>query len=81
MPNTSRPTPYEQQIRLGVIAPMLTAEPGLARDVVFGIRSSGLLADRFSALLLGSWEQGRSALRVPLSDAPVLVASASSPVS
>jgi len=66
---------HEQLVRRGVIAPMLAAEPALARDVVFGIRASGLLADRLSALLLQSWAAGRSALRCPLADAPVLVGS------
>jgi len=67
---------HEQLVRHGVIAPLLAAEPGLARDVVFGIRASGLLADRLSALLLDCWAEGRSALRVPLPDAPVLIGSA-----
>ncbi len=66
---------HEQLVRRGVLAPMLAAEPALARDVVFGIRASGLLADRLSALLLRSWGAGLSALRRPLSDAPVLVGS------
>ncbi len=66
---------HEQLVRRGVLAPMLAAEPALARDVVFGIRASGLLADRLSALLLGSWGAGHSALRRPLSDAPALVGS------
>ena len=61
---------HEQLIRRGVIAPILAAEPALARDVVFGIRASGLLADRLSALLLDCWGKGRSALRRPLADAP-----------
>ena len=34
---------HEQLVRRGVIAPMLAAEPELARDVVFGIRASVLL--------------------------------------
>jgi hypothetical protein len=63
---------HEQLVRRGVIAPLLAAEPALAPDVVFGIRASGLLADRLGELLLGSWARGRSALRHPLSDAPAL---------
>jgi len=66
---------HEQLVRRGVITPMLAAEPQLARDVVFGIRASELLAGRLAALLLGCWDAGRSALRVPLSDAPALVVS------
>jgi len=67
---------HEQLVRHGVIAPLLAAEPDLARDVVFGIRASGLLADRMSALLLTRWAQGCSALRVPLPGAPAMVSSA-----
>ena len=63
---------HEQLVRHGVIAPLLAAEPALAADVVFGIRASTFLADRLGALLLGRWEQGRSALRHPLPDAPGL---------
>jgi hypothetical protein len=61
---------HEQQIRLGVLGPLLAAEPELAADVVFGIQASGLLAGRLATLLLGSWDAGRSSLRRPLDDAP-----------
>ena len=67
---------HEQVVRHGVIAPMLAAEPALAGDVVFGIRASGFLADRFGDTLLDAWAQGRSALRLPLPGAPVLAGSA-----
>ncbi|MDN5748139.1 MAG: iron-containing redox enzyme family protein [Pseudonocardia sp.] len=61
---------HEQLVRRGVIAPMVAAEPELARDIVFGIRASTLLADRTDAMLLRSWGSGRSALRRPLADSP-----------
>ncbi|MBV9161425.1 MAG: iron-containing redox enzyme family protein [Pseudonocardiales bacterium] len=61
---------HEQLVRHSVIAPLLTAEPELAGDVVFGIQASTLLANRFSDLLLRRWAQGLSALRTPLPDAP-----------
>jgi hypothetical protein len=61
---------HEQQIRLGVLGPLLAAEPELAADVVFGIQASGLLAGRLAALLLAAWDAGRSSLRRPLDDAP-----------
>ncbi|MDQ3735173.1 MAG: iron-containing redox enzyme family protein [Actinomycetota bacterium] len=67
---------HEQLVRHGVIAPLLAAEPELARDVVFGIRASLLLADRLSALLLDRWAGGSSALRVPLPDALAVVSTA-----
>ena len=67
---------HEQMVRHGVIAPLLAAEPALAGDVVFGVRASGFLGERFGDALLDAWEQGRSALLVPLPDAPVLAGSA-----
>jgi hypothetical protein len=66
---------HEQIIRHGVIAPLLAAEPHLADDVVFGIRGSGFLGERFGDQLLDAWEQGRPTLRVPLPDAPALAGS------
>jgi hypothetical protein len=57
---------HEQLVRRGVIAPLLAAEPALAGDVVFGIRASGLLADRFGGHLLRCWTRGRSSLLHPV---------------
>jgi hypothetical protein len=57
---------HEQLVRRGVIAPLLAAEPTLAGDVVFGIRASGLLADRFGRHLLRCWAHGRSSLLHPV---------------
>jgi hypothetical protein len=57
---------HEQLVRRQVIAPLLAAEPELAADVVFGIRASGLLADRFDDRLLASWAEGRTSLSAPL---------------
>jgi heme oxygenase-like protein len=67
---------HEQVVRRGVIAPLLAAEPHLAADVVFGVRGSAFLGDRFGDLLLDAWTSGRSALRAPLDDAPALVGTA-----
>lgn len=53
---------HEQLIRRGVLAPLLDVEPELARDVVFGIRASTLLADKLGALLLHQWARNRSSL-------------------
>jgi len=66
---------HEQIIRHGVIGPLLAAEPHLADDVVFGIRGSGFLGERFGDQLLDAWEQGRPTLRTPLPDAPALAGS------
>lgn len=57
---------HEQIIRRSVLDPLLAAEPKLAADVVFGIRASVSLADRFSAALLGPWARGESTVRQPL---------------
>ncbi|GAY09731.1 iron-containing redox enzyme family protein [Pseudonocardia sp. N23] len=57
---------HEQVVRRDVLAPLLAAEPGLAADVVFGIRASLLLGDRMQDRLLGSWERGESSLLRPL---------------
>lgn len=57
---------HEQLVRRGVIAPLLAAEPALAKDVVFGIRASSMLADRFGEHLLACWTRGRASLRQPL---------------
>ncbi|GAA4947467.1 iron-containing redox enzyme family protein [Streptomonospora halophila] len=54
---------HEQLVRRGVIAPLLSAEPELAPDVVFGIRASMLLAARSDDLLLRHWNRGESSFR------------------
>jgi hypothetical protein len=61
---------HEQVLRHEVIGGLLEAEPGLAGDVVLGVRATGLLEDRLGEHLLGRWRAGRSALRRPLPDAP-----------
>lgn len=61
---------HEQLVRHGILAPLLTAEPQLAGDVVFGIQASTLLGNRLSDLLLRRWAEGRPTLRHPLPDAP-----------
>jgi hypothetical protein len=49
-----------------VLAPLLADQPALAADVVFGVRASALLAERFEAHVLASWAAGRTSLRRPL---------------
>ncbi|WP_433461291.1 iron-containing redox enzyme family protein [Spirillospora sp. CA-128828] len=61
---------HEQVLRHDVIGGLLEAEPGLAGDVVLGVRATSLLEDRLGAHLLACWQAGRSALRNPLPDAP-----------
>ena len=62
-------------IRTGERMASKYAEPHLADDVVFGIRGSGFLGERFGDQLLDAWEQGRPTLRIPLPDAPALAGS------
>jgi Iron-containing redox enzyme len=57
---------HEQVMRHEVIEDLLGREPGLARDVVFGIRATGLVEDRLRAHLIGRWADGRTSLRTPL---------------
>lgn len=54
---------HEQLLRREVVAPLLSAEPELAPDVVFGIRSSTFLAERTEEYLLHHWNRGESSLR------------------
>ncbi|MDT0328403.1 iron-containing redox enzyme family protein [Nocardiopsis lambiniae] len=54
---------HEQLLRREVIAPLLAAEPALAPDIVFGIRSSVFLAARSEERLLHHWNRGESSLR------------------
>ncbi|MEW2547240.1 iron-containing redox enzyme family protein [Streptomyces sp. NPDC047002] len=57
---------HEQLMRHEVVGGLLAEEPDLEKDVLLGVGATLLLEDRFSALLLGAWRAGRSALRVPL---------------
>jgi heme oxygenase-like protein len=62
---------HEQLVRRGVIWPLLAVEPELASDIVFGIRASGYLGDRFGRWLLDRWAEDRPSLRTALADAPM----------
>jgi hypothetical protein len=53
-------------MRRGVVQPLLAEEPELAADVVFGIRASTFLAERFGDRLLSAWAEGRTSLRQAL---------------
>ncbi|AZM49639.1 hypothetical protein DMB38_31135 [Streptomyces sp. WAC 06738] len=57
---------HEQVVRHEVVAGLLEAEPQLAADVTFGIAATGLVEDRFTEHVLGSWRAERSSLRLPL---------------
>jgi len=58
---------HEQIVRTDVVGDMVTNEPHLDSDVVFGIRAKDLVEERLAAHMLGCWAEGRSSLRRPLS--------------
>ncbi|WP_433336542.1 iron-containing redox enzyme family protein [Spirillospora sp. CA-294931] len=57
---------HEQVLRRDVIGDLLRREPGLAGDVVLGIRATEFLEDRLGEHLLGRWRDGLCSLRAPL---------------
>jgi hypothetical protein len=57
---------HEQVVRTDVVGDLVAAEPGLDRDVVFGIRARELVEERLAAHMTKSWVSGRSSLRRPL---------------
>ncbi|SER55047.1 Iron-containing redox enzyme [Mycobacterium sp. 88mf] len=57
---------HEQVVRHDVVGDLVSREPELDTDVVFGIRAFGALEDRLAAHLMTSWQVGRSSLRRPL---------------
>ncbi|WP_307806689.1 iron-containing redox enzyme family protein [Streptomyces sp. FH025] len=61
---------HEQLVRRGVIEELVAAEPGLARDVAFGVAAAGVVDGRFAHHLVGRWRAGRTSLRSPLPDGP-----------
>ena len=53
---------HEQVVRHDIMGPLLDAEPQLAADVVFGIQAVGVLEGDLGAILMDSWDEGRSSL-------------------
>lgn len=58
---------HEQILRHEVVGDLLTREPELESDVVFGIRAFDFLEDKLATLLMSSWTQGKSSLLAPIS--------------
>ncbi|MTD53505.1 iron-containing redox enzyme family protein [Amycolatopsis pithecellobii] len=54
---------HEQIMRHDVIGGLLTDEPELAADVVFGIQATNVVEARFTADVLSAWHSGDSSLR------------------
>ncbi|MEH3131575.1 MAG: iron-containing redox enzyme family protein [Mycolicibacterium neoaurum] len=57
---------HEQVVRTDVVGDLLSREPHLDRDVVFGIRAHAFVEDKLADHMLRSWEQNQSSLRRPL---------------
>ena len=53
---------HEQVLRHDVIGDLLTREPELAEDIVFGIQATELVEQRLADRLLSAWRVGRSSL-------------------
>ncbi|RLK61747.1 iron-containing redox enzyme family protein [Actinokineospora cianjurensis] len=60
---------HEQVMRHDVVGGLLSDEPDLAADLVFGVQATELLEGRLADWLLGSWQGGRSSLRESLAAA------------
>jgi hypothetical protein len=54
---------HEQVMRRDVLGDLLTTEPELARDIVFGVQASELLESRLSRHVLGAWRSDATSLR------------------
>ncbi|MBB4689129.1 iron-containing redox enzyme family protein [Amycolatopsis jiangsuensis] len=57
---------HEQVMRTDVVGGLLSEEPELAADVVFGIQATGYLEGRLEEHLLGAWRSGKTSLRQSL---------------
>lgn len=54
---------HEQVVRTDVVGDLVTREPHLDRDVVFGIRARDVVEDRLAAHLASCWGSGQTSLR------------------
>jgi hypothetical protein len=63
---------HEQVLRHDVIGDLLDREPELAADVVFGVRATEFLEERFGTHVLTAWRSGKCSLRseLPTHDGP-----------
>lgn len=57
---------HEQVVRTDVVGDLVTREPQLDRDVVFGIKARDVVEDRLAKQVMDCWAAGRSSLRRPL---------------
>lgn len=57
---------HEQVIRLDVVEDLVSREPKLDSDIVFGIRAHAVVENRLADNIMASWKQDRTSLRRPL---------------
>ena len=57
---------HEQVVRFDVVGDLLTREPHLDRDVVFGIRAHAATEDRLADAIMASWKADKTSLRRPI---------------
>lgn len=57
---------HEQVVRADVVGDLLSREPALGCDVVFGMRAFTAVEDRLAGHLMWCWRAGRTSLRRPL---------------
>jgi hypothetical protein len=58
---------HEQIVRTDVVGDLLSSEPGLEHDVVFGIRARDVVENRLADHMMSCWTAGRTSLLSPLS--------------
>lgn len=57
---------HEQVVRTDVVGDLVSREPALDRDVVFGIRAHEVVEERLADHLMRDWRAGETSLRRPL---------------
>ncbi|MEO6794868.1 MAG: iron-containing redox enzyme family protein [Mycobacterium sp.] len=57
---------HEQVVRTDVVGDLLSREPQLESDIVFGIRACDVVETRLADTLLAAWQAGQTSLRRPL---------------
>jgi hypothetical protein len=57
---------HEQVVRLDVVEDLVSREPKLDRDIVFGIRANAVVENRLADKIMASWTRDRTSLRRPL---------------
>ena len=53
---------HEQVLRNDVVGNLIRQEPGIEKEVVFGLRALSYVEDRLARTLMAAWTQGQTAL-------------------